>query len=466
MSTAVRTSSVLAGAADADDDVASIGAAERLLRSSLGSVKGAPRALKVAAGRARGLAAVGAGELGPALLLAELLPELCLDQHVEEERLRSLVDTTAELADTPRELLRLEVALCTLSGRALLSLPPDRAIEAALRLALVLAPVRQVSLWEVDEHGNANCCSHAGPFPSKRTAELANHVLDGQAGNQSNGLLVGVAIKLGEQPVAALMARPEAGGRPRCEALLRQVAPMLGVQLERRSLIQRAATSERQLTLASERMLSRLAFDLHDGPLQNVAGITGDIAALRRRLGEAVADSQLRLQLLGCVDDLEARLHAVDTELRDFAHSLESPSAPRLAFTHMVDAELRAFARRTDIRPGLDLEGDLDDLTDSQRIALWRIIQESLANAREHSGAREVRVRAVAAHDSLRVEITDDGRGFEVRQTLLDAARRGRLGLVSISERVRLLGGSCEIRSKPGGPTSICATLPRWRPQT
>ena len=465
MSSVAQTSAP-AASPDADDDVASIGAAEQLLRGSLGSIEGAPRALKVAAGRARGLAEVGAGELGPALLLAELLPELCLDREVKVERLRSLVDTTAELADTPLELLRLEVVLCTLSGRALLDLPPDRAIGAALSLALVLAPIRQVSLWEVDGHGNAGCCSHAGLFPSKRTAQLANRILDGKAGNESTGLLVGVAITRGEHPVAALMARPEAGGRARCEALLRQLAPTLGAQLQQRALNERAATSERQLTEASERRLTRLAFDLHDGPLQNVAGITGDIGVLRRRLGGAVSDAELRLQLLGCVDDLEARLQAIDTELRDFAHSLESPCAPRLAFTHLLDGELQAFARQTDIRPGMELEGDLDNLTDSQRIALWRIIQESLANAREHSGAREVRVKAVAAQDSLQVEIVDDGRGFEVRQTLMDSARRGRLGLVSISERARLLGGSCEIRSKPGGPTSICVTLPRWRPQT
>jgi len=58
----------------------------------------------------------------------------------------------------------------------------------------------------------------------------------------------------------------------------------------------------------------------------------------------------------------------------------------------------------------------------------------------------------------------DDGRGFEVERTLVDAARTGHLGLVGMSERVRLLGGRLDVESRPGGPTRIAAVIPRWRP--
>lgn len=466
MSTAVRSPAAHAGARDGGEPVASIEAAQRLLYAHLGSGNGTPRAIDAAAGRARSLAAVGAGELGPVILLSELLPEICLDRGVDHDKIRLLVDATAELSGTPGDAFRVQLAQCAAGGRALLEVPPKPAIDMALRLLFVLAPVRQVSLWEADDRGDPNCSSHAGPFPSKRTAELARGVLQGGPANHSAGLLVGIPVTGREAPVAALMARPEPGGRTRCDALLRQFSPLLGAQLERRSLIQRAASTERLLADASERRLSRLAFDIHDGPLQNVAGITGDLAMLRRRLRETLPDQRVRLEVLGCVEDLEARLRATDTELRDLSHSLESPAAPRVPFTRMLHEELEAFRRRTDIRPGIEIEGDFEDLTECQRIALWRIVQESLANTREHSGAREVRVKARAARDRLHVEVVDDGCGFEVRETLLDAARRGRLGLVGVSERVRLLGGRCEIRSNPGGPTSVSVTLPRWRPQT
>ncbi len=466
MTTLLSTPFRVPESSDDDDGTGSIASVERLLRAGLGQRHRTARVIDAATRRARTLAAMGAGDLGPDVLLSELLPELCRDRDVDHEKLRALVDQTAELAGTPSDVFRLRVAQSAITGRTLLKLRADQAVDRALLLLLVLVPARQLSLWHTGEGGTPTCSSHAGPLPSKRTATLAGEVLEGSRSGHSTGLLIGVTLRPGEHPPVAIMARPEAGARARCDTLLHEIAPLMAGLLERRWLADRVARAERILTEASERRLSRLAFDLHDGALQNVAGVTGDLAVLRRRLQTLLPDQKQRRQVLGCVDDLDARLHAVDSELRDLCHSLESPVVPRASFMRLVEAEMKAFGRRTDIRPGLEIEGDFDDLTESQRIALWRIIQESLSNAREHSRAREVRVSAVAADDRLQVDVTDDGCGFEVAQTLLDAAKRGRLGLVGVSERVRLLGGTCEIKSAPGGPTTVSVTLPRWRPQT
>ena len=93
---------------------------------------------------------------------------------------------------------------------------------------------------------------------------------------------------------------------------------------------------------------------------------------------------------------------------------------------------------------------------------MFRVIQESLTNIREHSGATEVALRVRAGRGAADVEITDNGNGFEVEQALARAAQRGRLGLVGIAERVNLLGGTLEIDSTPGGPTTLRLALPRW----
>ena len=460
MTTALRAAARLRDAPQTTDLPSD--AVERLVRDRVGGEDARSRSVDIAAERARSLAT--GGELYPAMFLAELLPELCLDRDFDDERIRLLVHEVAELADTPRSVFQVQLAQFTVAGRALAGLAPLSAIQALLRLVPALAPARQVSLWESDEAGQPVSCAHAGPFPSKRTGELAQLALRGALANHSTGFLIAVPVVRWETTAAVLMARPRPGGQARCAALLRQLAPAFGTQLERRSVIERAAATERVLTEASERRLSRLAFDLHDGPLQNVAGIAGDLAMLRRRLRQALPDEHVTRDVLGCVDDLEARLRATDTELRDLSHSLESPTAPRLPLPRMFHAELQTFNRITDIRADLEVDGDFDDLTDSQRIALWRIFQESLSNAREHSCARQVQVKAVATKDRLQLEVADDGRGFEVRETLFEAARRGRLGLVGVSERVRLLGGRCDISSSPGGPTTIAVTLPRWRP--
>ena len=82
---------------------------------------------------------------------------------------------------------------------------------------------------------------------------------------------------------------------------------------------------------------------------------------------------------------------------------------------------------------------------------------------REHAGATHVTVRVRARRSAIELQIVDDGMGFEVERALAKAAQRGRLGLVGIGERVRMVGGTFELES-PGGPTSLKITLPRWEP--
>ena len=123
-----------------------------------------------------------------------------------------------------------------------------------------------------------------------------------------------------------------------------------------------------------------------------------------------------------------------------------------------------AFASRTGIQPRLTLEGDLESISASQRIALLSVIQEALNNVREHSSARQVDVGVALGPDGVAARVVDDGRGFDLEKVLMSAASRGRIGLAGIHERVRLLGGVCRLESRPGGPTSISITLPRWQP--
>jgi len=100
----------------------------------------------------------------------------------------------------------------------------------------------------------------------------------------------------------------------------------------------------------------------------------------------------------------------------------------------------------------------------SQRIALYRIVQEGLANVREHSKAKHVQIRVHGGASGTLAEIVDDGHGFEVAKTLIRAAKNGRLGLVGMGERVRLLGGTFDVDSRPGGPTTLRLVLPHWQP--
>ena len=133
-------------------------------------------------------------------------------------------------------------------------------------------------------------------------------------------------------------------------------------------------------------------------------------------------------------------------------------------FEEALRGAVWTFTAKSSIQPTVTIDGCVDDLTDTQRITLYRIVQEALSNVCDHSGATEVTValRVLKTHISL--DITDNGKGFDVDFALMDASRRGRIGLLGMLERVRMIGGDLQFKSKPGGPTRLSVKLAHYVP--
>jgi signal transduction histidine kinase len=153
---------------------------------------------------------------------------------------------------------------------------------------------------------------------------------------------------------------------------------------------------------------------------------------------------------------------ALDGDLRRLSSSVQSPLLSPRSVEQALAQLTDAFAERTGVVPATTCSGELSELSDSQQIALLSLIREALSNIRKHSDAEHVSIEVAAAPGGIHIEITDDGSGFDPETTLVRAARAGHLGLVGMHERVRMLGGRTQIDSRPGGPTVISATLPRW----
>ena len=221
---------------------------------------------------------------------------------------------------------------------------------------------------------------------------------------------------------------------------------------------------EAGLAEANERLLVRLGFDLHDGPLQQVYALAQDVHLLRGQLVDLVA-SEHRDTVVGRFADLELQLAELHQDLRDLAHSLEPRSLLQQPLPDAVERELAALSRRTGITTSVVLEGSFDALTASQRIALLRVLQEALSNIRHHSGSREVAVLLrEEGFKGVCMEIRDNGRGFDPDAVVPAEDGESGIGLVGMRARLRLLGGRLEIESAPGGPTTVRATLPHWLP--
>ena len=215
------------------------------------------------------------------------------------------------------------------------------------------------------------------------------------------------------------------------------------------------------LAAANERLLVRLGFDLHDGPLQQVHALAQDVRLLREQV-LTIAGSEYRDPIVGRFGDLEAQLAELHQDLRDLAHSLEPRSLLQLPLPRAVARELTALSRRTGIATSLEQDGSFDALSASQRIALLRVLQEALSNIRQHSGSSTVVVELVESDDGVCMEIRDDGQGFDPESVVPDADGQSGIGVVGMRERLRLLGGRLELESRPGGPTVVRALLPPW----
>lgn len=248
-------------------------------------------------------------------------------------------------------------------------------------------------------------------------------------------------------------------------ACLEEVAVMMSPILERQALLERSAEREQALVQGSERALVRLGFDLHDGPIQDMAALGFELQSFRQQLADILPEgSRERERLIGRVDDIQARLSAVDDGLRELSHTLDAPAVAQRPFEDALAREVEAFTRAAGIVPDVKLSGEFGALTPSQRIALLRILHEALTNVRQHSGATEVRVSATVRQSHVRARVEDNGHGFDLQKALSAAGKQGRLGLAGMKARTHLLGGTCDIRSAPGGPTVVSFALPRWQP--
>lgn len=438
------------------------GATDRIVPLLAAAHERARRTLEAAGGTE------AADRLATTSYTGDVLVLLATEGDLEAADVELAVESLSSVRQEPGRAVRLDLLREASRHPSLHEIPPLVAGEIALRLLRDFGFVAGVSLWRRGHLGTIEPALAVGDAMTSRriraTAKAALRRIPSLS-------LVGRAsfrtecVQRHGEPAGVLVARVEARADASADEGLRTVASALTGVLERETLLERSAKRERALVGAGERRLMRLGFDLHDGPIQDVLGLAEEIRTLRDQLYPFVLDSQRELAYRR-FDDLVARVATIDDQLRELAHSLESKSIISRPVGEVLHREVEAFSERTGIEADLEIRGDPESLTAAQRIAVFRAIQEALANAREHSGATAVEIRVRSRRTATSVRITDNGEGFDVAQSLSRAAQRGRLGVVGIGERVRMLGGTFSLDSAPGGPTVLTLTLPHWHAAT
>ena len=404
-----------------------------------------------------------ADRLATGIYVANVVVGLMTEGELDATDARIAVDTLAEARGEPVETATYDLYRTACASPLVIELPPPVACDIQLRLLVLLGVASEASLWKVEESSIEPMVAIGHGAESRRARATARAALRrGGLTLMGSRTLRSALVRRFSTPCAVVVARvPDTVAR--ADAYLAVTASALAPIFERELLLERSAEREHILVTAGEQRLMRIGFDLHDGPIQDVLALGADIAHLREQVYPFILDSH-RERAAGRFDDLLARSVELDRQLREISRSLESRSIVSRPLGETLHREVDTFAERTGIDARLEIRGDPESLTSAQRIAVYRAIQESLSNVREHSGASTVEIRLRMRRSSIEVRVVDDGHGFEVGRALARAAQRGRLGIVGIGERVRMLGGSFEIDSAPGGPTMLTFALPRVLP--
>jgi NarL family two-component system sensor histidine kinase LiaS len=200
-----------------------------------------------------------------------------------------------------------------------------------------------------------------------------------------------------------------------------------------------------EMAVSEER--NRLARDLHDSAKQEALAASfhlGTALTLFERDPES-AKSHL-IEAEGLVDSVRG-------ELTDLIHELRPPSMNGTRFDETLNEYIIEWAHQTGIRANLRTEGFVDLSLDIKQ-ALYRIMQEALANVARHSSAEKVEVVLDFGDKSVQFSICDDGSGFDANQ------QYGGMGLTSMRERAESLAGSFKIESEAGKGTKIVVMFP------
>jgi signal transduction histidine kinase len=203
---------------------------------------------------------------------------------------------------------------------------------------------------------------------------------------------------------------------------------------------------------AHEMERARLAYELHDDFSQRLAMLSWGLETASEAACESPGEVSRQLrQLMRSASELGADLHTL-------SHRLHPAPLEQLGLAVGVSALCAEFTAQRGIQVVFSEHGVPRFVPPEISLCMFRVVQEGLRNVQKHSGAANAQVIIETMGDTLHLSISDDGAGYDVSS----AGRREGLGLRSMRERMRLVGGRFEIRSKIRQGTRIDV----WAPLT
>jgi signal transduction histidine kinase len=222
---------------------------------------------------------------------------------------------------------------------------------------------------------------------------------------------------------------------------------LLWQRARRRRAEEEAQTLSGRLITAHEDERRWLARELHDDITQRLAGLAIDAAKLAG--AELSPSGEVR-------QSIRAGLAQLSEDVHDLSYRLHPSVLDDLGLVEALKAECDRVARFESVQVEVDAERIPQNLPKDVALVIYRVAQEALQNIGRHARARTARVSLAVRESGLRLEVTDNGSGFEPNSL----TRHASLGHAGMRERIRLVGGRLDIQSILGEGTTIVAWVP------
>ena len=244
-------------------------------------------------------------------------------------------------------------------------------------------------------------------------------------------------------------------GRKRAEEELLQLTETLEERVEARSREARELAA--RLTIAEQEERRRISYVLHDEVQQLVWGVQMKLSLIRRSLQEA-EHPKVFDALREATDWLDRALETTHQLTVDLSPPVLREGGLPVAFewlqNHMADMH--------DLEVDVRIDHDGADLDEGGRLIVFLAVRELLFNVKKHAGVDKATVHLERDEDAGRLvaRVSDGGQGFDIESVEARRSGSGGFGLPSIRERLRLLGGRLEVRSRPGEGTEVSLYAP------
>jgi two-component system sensor histidine kinase DegS len=209
-----------------------------------------------------------------------------------------------------------------------------------------------------------------------------------------------------------------------------------------------------QITRAQEEERKRIARDLHDD-------VSPDIIILMQKLDNLTSTQRLKLSTVReNIEEVRGQAVKALESLRATAQGLRPRIIDDVGLVAALEWIAEELERDQKIQTRVETRNMERELSPETQILLFRIAQEALNNIRKHARASMVTIRVEGGENNITMTVTDDGQGFEAPGKIEGMVSAGRLGLMGMHERARLLNGTLQIKSAPGKGTEVTVKIP------